>query len=173
VSTWHRLELSQRKELPLRKCLHDIQLWSIFSVGDQGRRPHCGWDHPWAGSLGFYKRASWASQGKKASKKHPSMASASAPASWPAWVPVLTSFSDKQQGGSVSWINHFLHNLLLGHDVCAGIETLARTVFLVDVVFSNQNSSSINIYCMNESWFTSFLVRRILYWCPFNKYVYM
>ena len=26
VSTWHRLELSQRKELQLRKCLHEIQL---------------------------------------------------------------------------------------------------------------------------------------------------
>jgi hypothetical protein len=26
VSTWHRLELSQRKELQVRKCLHEIQL---------------------------------------------------------------------------------------------------------------------------------------------------
>jgi hypothetical protein len=26
VSIWHTLELSQRKELQLRKCLHDIQL---------------------------------------------------------------------------------------------------------------------------------------------------
>jgi hypothetical protein len=26
VSTWHRLELSQRQEPPLRKCLHEIQL---------------------------------------------------------------------------------------------------------------------------------------------------
>jgi hypothetical protein len=25
----------------------------------------CGWCHPWAGSLGFYKKASWASQGKQ------------------------------------------------------------------------------------------------------------
>jgi hypothetical protein len=32
----------------------------------------------------------WESQ-KQASKEHPSMASASAPASWSAWVPVLTS----------------------------------------------------------------------------------
>ena len=56
------------------------------------------------------------------------MASASAPASWPAWVPVLTSFlGDEQQYGSVSQINLFLPNLLLGHDVCAGIETLTKT----------------------------------------------
>jgi hypothetical protein len=55
------------------------------------------------------------------------MASASAPASWPSWVQVLTSFSDKQQCGNISWINPFLPNLLLGHDVCAGIETLTKT----------------------------------------------
>jgi hypothetical protein len=55
------------------------------------------------------------------------MASASAPASWPAWVPVLTSFGDEQQCGSVSGINPFLPNLLLGRDVCAGIETLTKT----------------------------------------------
>jgi hypothetical protein len=56
------------------------------------------------------------------------MASASAPASWPAWVPVLTSFGDQQQYGSVSWINPFLPNLLLGYDVCAGIDNLTKTV---------------------------------------------
>ena len=77
---------------------------------------HFGWCHLWVGSPGFYKRAGCASQRKQASKEHPSMASASAPASWPAWVPVLTSFGDEQQHGSVSWINPFLPNLLLGHD---------------------------------------------------------
>jgi hypothetical protein len=41
------------------------------------------------------------------------MASASAPAPCPAWVPVLTSFGDEQQHGSVSRINPFLSNLLL------------------------------------------------------------
>jgi hypothetical protein len=30
---------------------------SLFSISDQGSRAPCGWDHPWAGSLGFYKRA--------------------------------------------------------------------------------------------------------------------
>jgi hypothetical protein len=34
---------------------------------------------------------------------------------------------DEQQYGSVSRINPFLPNLLLGHDVCAGIETLTKT----------------------------------------------
>ena len=75
----------------------------------------------------FNTRSSWTSQGKKASKGHPSMASASAPASWPAWVPVLTSFCDELHFEGVSWINPFLPNLLLGHDVCAGIGTLTKT----------------------------------------------
>jgi hypothetical protein len=94
-----------------------------FSISDQEGRTHCG--YPWAGSLGFYKKASRASHRKQASKKHLSMASASACAFCPVWVPVLTSFGDEQQYGSVSWINPFLPNLLLGHGVCAGIETIA------------------------------------------------
>jgi hypothetical protein len=36
------------------------------------------------------------------------------------------SFGDQQQYGNVSRINPFLPNLLLGHDVCAGIETLTK-----------------------------------------------
>jgi hypothetical protein len=35
---------------------------------------------------------------------------------------------DEQQYGSVSRIDPFLPNLLLGHDVCAGIETLTKTL---------------------------------------------
>jgi hypothetical protein len=56
------------------------------------------------------------------------MASASAPASWPAWVPVLISCGDEPQCGSVSWINPFLPNLLLGYGVCVGIENLTKTI---------------------------------------------
>jgi hypothetical protein len=37
-------------------------------------------------------------------------------------------FGDEQQHGSVSQINPFLPNLLLGRDVCAGIENLTKTV---------------------------------------------
>ena len=37
---------------------------------------------------------------------------------------------DEQQHGSVSRINPFLPNLLFGHDVCAGIETLTKTPWL-------------------------------------------
>jgi hypothetical protein len=68
VPTWHRLELSQRTELQLGKCLPEVQCWGIFSISDQGEKVPCEWAHLWAGSLGFYKRAGWASQGKQASK---------------------------------------------------------------------------------------------------------
>jgi hypothetical protein len=53
-----QLELLQRKDLQLGKCLHEIQLQGIFSTSDQGGRAPCGWYHPWTGSLGFYKKAS-------------------------------------------------------------------------------------------------------------------
>jgi hypothetical protein len=41
---------------------------------------HCEW-YRWPGGLGFYKKAGWANHGEQASKQHPSIASASAPAS--------------------------------------------------------------------------------------------
>ena len=93
------------------------------------RRAHCGWCHPWAGSLGFYKKTNWSSQGKQASKEYPFMAFASAPASWPAWVPVLTFFGDEQQCGSISWINPFLPNLLLVHDVLCRNKMLLKAIY--------------------------------------------
>jgi hypothetical protein len=137
-STWHRLELSQRKELKLGKWLHEIQLWGIFSIIDQGGGAPVGGTIPGLVVLGSIKEhtdrfsAFWlrssVEHAEQASKEHPSMASASASASWPAWVPVLTSFSDEQHHGSVSWINPFLPNLLLGHDVYTRIETLTKTI---------------------------------------------
>jgi hypothetical protein len=42
---------------------------------------YCGWCYPWAGGPGCYKNTSWASHEEQASKQHPSMVSASAPAS--------------------------------------------------------------------------------------------
>jgi hypothetical protein len=39
---------------------------------------------------------------------------------------------DEQQYGSVSRINPFLPNLLLGYNVCAGIETLTKTEFILE-----------------------------------------
>jgi hypothetical protein len=129
VSTWHSWGYHRERSFSWGNASMRSNSKAFFSISDQGGKAPCRWDHLWAGSLGFYKRAGWASQGRQASKEHPSKASASAPASWPAWVPVLTSFGDEQQYGSVSQINPFLPNLLLGHDVCAGIETLTKTIF--------------------------------------------
>ena len=101
---------------------HFLNLWS------RGKAP-CGWDHLSAlVVLGSTREQSEQARGSKPVKKHPSVASASVPASWPAWDPVPTSLvMNSKQYESVSRINPFLPNLLLGHDVCAGIETMNKT----------------------------------------------
>ena len=75
------LELSLRKEHQLGKCLHVIELWDIFLRGDQGGGPIVG------GAIrglllvlcSLSKQAEQVKKKKQASKKHPSMDSASAP----------------------------------------------------------------------------------------------
>jgi hypothetical protein len=120
--SYHRERSFSWKNASTRSSCRTFSQLVIKGKGPLWVGPSLGWQS-W-----FYKRTGWASQGKQASKEHISMASASVPAFWPAWVPVLTSFGDEQQHGSVSQINTFLPNLLLGHDVCAGIETLTKTV---------------------------------------------
>ena len=97
VLTWHRLKLSPRKEHHLGKCLHEIHLWGIFSLGDQGGRGHCGWCNSWAGVLGSIRKKT-----EQARESHP----VSNISPWPLHqlllpelleFPVLTSFGDQQQ----------------------------------------------------------------------------
>jgi hypothetical protein len=110
----------------LGKYLHEIQLWGIFSISDQGGKALCGWDHLWAGSLGSIREQAKQARGSKPVRNIPP---------WPLHQLLLPDFlssspdflGDEQQYGSVSRINPFLPNLLLGHDVCAGIETLTKT----------------------------------------------
>jgi hypothetical protein len=66
-----QLELSQRKELQLRKCLHEIQLLGIFSISDQGGKAPCVWDHLWAGSLGSIREQAEQARGSKPVKNIP------------------------------------------------------------------------------------------------------
>jgi len=94
----------------------------------RGGPSHCGWCHPWAGGLGFYKKADWESQGKWTSTLTSLHGLCISSCFLTAWVPVLTFFGDEQQCGNVNWINLFLSNLLLDGDVCAGIETLTKTL---------------------------------------------
>jgi hypothetical protein len=60
-----KLELSQRKELQLGKCLHEIQLWGIFSISDQEGRFPCGWDHPGLVVLGSIREQAEQARGSK------------------------------------------------------------------------------------------------------------
>ena len=77
------------------------------------------------------------------------------PSSCPVWVPVLTSFGDEQQCGSVSWINLLFPNLLLGHDVCAGAESLTKTWLLLCLTLHYLNLD----FCPWSSWM------HLLDWC--------
>jgi hypothetical protein len=110
VSTWHRLGLSQRKELHLVKCLHEIQLWGIFSISNLGGRDGLVDDLvdgtiPGLVVMGSIREQAEQARASKPVSNIPPWPSASGPSSWPAWVPVLTSVGDQQQYGSVSWIN--------------------------------------------------------------------
>jgi len=73
VSTWHKLELSQRTEPPWEKASlrSSCKAFSQLVIkGGGGRGSH--WVVPSLGcSLGFYKRASWARQGKQARGSKP------------------------------------------------------------------------------------------------------
>jgi hypothetical protein len=55
----------------LRKCLHEIQLWGIFSISDQGGKVICGWCHLWAGSLGSIREQAEQARGSKPVKDIP------------------------------------------------------------------------------------------------------
>jgi hypothetical protein len=72
VSTWHRLELSQRKVLQLGKCLHEIWLCGILSISDQGVGPIVGGAIPGLVVLGFItKQAEQARESKPVSNIPP------------------------------------------------------------------------------------------------------
>ena len=60
-----QMELSQRKELQLRKCLHEIQVWGVFSISDQVGRAPCGWYHLWLVLLGSIREQAEQARGSK------------------------------------------------------------------------------------------------------------
>ena len=79
----------------------------------------------WAGGPGFYNRAGWTIHGEQASKQHPSMASASAPASRS--QPCLSSCPDFLQWWTMIWNYSKLNKLFppqlgFGH----GVSSLQR-----------------------------------------------
>jgi hypothetical protein len=99
---------------------------STRSSCDQGGKVPCGWCHLWAGSLGSIREQAGQARGSKPVTSLHGLSVSSC------FLTCLSSspdfLGDGQQYESVSRINPFLPNLLLGHDVCAGIETLTKTV---------------------------------------------
>ena len=117
VSIWHKLELSQRKEPPLRKCLTAGSHGGIWLSRVGG--PVVGGAIPGLVVLASVrKQAEQAKRSKPVSSIPPwPLQQLLPPASCPIWIPVLTYFGDEQQCGGISWINPFLPRLILGHDV--------------------------------------------------------
>ena len=82
MSPRHKLESSERSKPQLTRSLHKIHpalrpFLNQWLVGPSDG----GWCCIWAGGPGFYKKVGWTSLGEQASKQHPTMASAAAPAS--------------------------------------------------------------------------------------------
>jgi hypothetical protein len=70
VSTWHKLELSQKRSFSWGNVSMRSSCKAFSQLVIKGGRAHCGWCHPWAGSPGFYKKASWASKGMECDSLH-------------------------------------------------------------------------------------------------------
>jgi hypothetical protein len=140
VSTWHSWTYHRERSFSWGNASmrHNCKAFSQLVI--KGERPLVG------GTIsGLVVLGSIREQAEQASKEHPSMASVSAPASCPAWDPVLTSFGDEQQYGSVRRINPFLPNLLLGLDVWAGIETLTKTTH-IHIIYICTSYTFIHVY---------------------------
>ena len=132
VSTWHSWSYHIERSFSWGNASMRSSCRAFSQLEIKGERPLVGGTISVLVVLGSMRE-----QAEQASKEHPSMASASAPAFWPAWVSSPDFLGDEQQYGSVSWINPFLPNLLLGHDVCAGRESLTKTesMFLLNLFF--------------------------------------
>ena len=133
MSTWHKLESSERRESHLRKHLHKIKLNASLEgtvsivIGRGGPSPL--WVVPTLGWLGsIRKMAEHVMRSKPVSSTLPwPPHQLLPPGSCPVWVPVLTSFDDEQQYGSISQRNPFLSNLVFSYVFIATMETLTLT----------------------------------------------
>lgn len=112
-STWHKTRVSWEEVTqdlpplgwPVGKSVSlFLVLWLVWE--DQA---YCMWCHPWAGEPGHYQKARWASNGKQASKQHPS----TVPGSVPAWISAMASLRDLLWLGQANHINFFLPRSLL------------------------------------------------------------
>ena len=96
LSPWHKLESSGKRNPQLRTCPEQIacrQVWVTFSLLVNEPCLYEPW-HPWAPGPELYKKASWESPWKQASKYSSPLVSASVPASrFMSWVTVVVWMS--------------------------------------------------------------------------------
>ena len=123
VSTWHSWSYHRKRSFSWGNASIRSNCKAFFSISYQGEKAPCGWDHLWAGNLGSIREQAEQARGSKPVENIPTWSSC--------FLTCLSSspdfLGDEQQYGSVSQINPYLPNLLLGHDVCAWIETLTKT----------------------------------------------
>jgi hypothetical protein len=89
----------------------------VRSISDQGGRAPCEWNHPWAGSLGSIREQAEQATGGKAVKNISLHGLCIGSCFLTCLSSSLDFLGDEQQYGSVSRINPFFPNLLLGHDI--------------------------------------------------------
>ena len=116
VSSKHKLKSSWRKELQLRKYLHEIH---FITSGHKGRAQPIV-SSAIAGLMilsSIRRKGRQAMRSKPVSSTPPRPLQLLPPGSCPIWVPVLISFTDEQQCGRELWINPFLPNFVFDYSV--------------------------------------------------------
>ena len=99
MTTWHKLESCRRRNLIWKKCLHEIQLWGIFSISDQWGRTQPIADGAISGLvvLGSVRKQTEKGRGSRSVRRTPPqhLHQLLPPGSYHIWGPVLTSFGDE------------------------------------------------------------------------------
>lgn len=133
LSTWHKLELYEKRKHQLRRGFHKIQLFSVFLTCTWWRKALSAVGGVTPHSFVFHKKASWANYGEESRKKYPSMVSISALDSWflscmSSWGPVSSCLI------LLSLSSHITSILHLSSSEIKGVSYHCLTVSLLDLL---------------------------------------
>jgi hypothetical protein len=133
VSTWHNWSYHRERSFSWGNASMRSSCKAFSQLLIKGKRPLVGGTISGLVVLGSIREQAEQARGSKPVKNI---------SPWSLHQPLLPDLLEfqswlpwyEQQYGRVSRINSFLPNLFLGHDVCAGIETLTKTVGMFDSV---------------------------------------
>ena len=137
VSTWHRWSYHRERRFRwgTASMISSCKTFSQFVIKRGRSQLIVSGAIPGLVVLVSKRKQAEQARASKPVKQHPSMPlhQLLPPSSCPVWVPVPTSFGNEQQHLNVSWLNPFLPNLLLGHDVlCRNTKLDEDRCFLFD-----------------------------------------